>query len=228
MTYLHNAIPSNQNMAIMNAAVSQINKEGAAMDNTDLTARQQDIINEVERLVASGHQKEITTFFNSWASIPSKMGEWQFRVNFRRVDNAIVGRTVVALPLSFRTRTIFEKGCKATLIEKGFTKEDADRYYKFAWKKQYVWVDTVVSAVSEMIAAFRTTDVPQSYLETGDPRRLADSVKVPKNPFLVSHTHFMVAAEMAILVIDARNRDERDNIKVEGRQASSINDQATA
>ena len=228
MSYLQSAVPSKAPMALMHAAVSHFNKEGTDMEPSGLTARQQDIVQEIERLVETGQQKEITAFFDSWAVPPNRIGDWQFRTNHRRVDSAIVGRTVIALPLTVRARAIFEKGCLTTLARHGFTPDDAARYYKYAWKRQYVWVETVLIAVSEMIAAFRTTDVPASYLETGDPRRLADAVRVPKNPFLVAHNHFIIAAEMAILVIDARNREALDPPLVDRRQASSTNDQATA
>lgn len=228
MSHLQAAVPSKAPMALMHAAVNQFNKEGTVMEPSGLNARQQAIIQEIERLVETGQQKEVTTFFDNWAEIPPRLGDWQFRVNYRRVDNAVVGRTVVALPLTRAARMIFEQGCMTTLARHGFPPEDAARYYKYAWKRQYVWVETVLGAVSEMIAAFRTTDVPRSYLETGDPRRLADAVSVPKNPFLVAHNHFIVAAEMAILVIDARNREQAEYPLVDRRKATSDNDQATA
>lgn len=178
---------------------------------------------EIEQMVREGRQKDITAFFDKWKEVPSRIGDWDIRVNVRRVDNVAVGRTVVALPLSVRARGIFEQGCLATLKKAGYSDEDAARYYKAAWKKKYVWVDTVISAVKEMIDAFQNELVLTSYEAAGDPRRLAANTGVPRNPYLVSHAHFLVAVEMAKCVIKARLAGDEVKPRQDNPEPSSSN-----
>lgn len=163
---------------------------------------------EIDKMVQEGRQKDITAFFGSWTQVPSRIGDWEIRVNVRRQDNVPVSRTVVALPLTVRARGIFQQGCLATLKNAGFTPKDADRYYKHAWKKKYVWVDSVISAVKEMIDAFQNVSVLDSYEIAGDPRRLAATVMVPRNPYLTSHAHFLVAVDMARCIVKVRQDGE--------------------
>ncbi|BDD79483.1 hypothetical protein [Burkholderia phage FLC8] len=161
---------------------------------------------EIERIVSEGRQKDLVQFFHGWSRVPHRLGEWDLRVNIRKQDEKEVGRTIVAIPLSVRTRAIFEQGCLATLANAGYSVEDAKRYYKAAWKKKYVWVDSVIAATKEMIDAYQTTAPLESYEEAGDPRRLASTVSVPKNPYQTSHAHFLVAVDMAICIIKARQK----------------------
>lgn len=163
-------------------------------------------VTEIERIVSEGRQKDLVQFFHGWSRVPHRLGEWDLRVNIRKQDEKEVGRTIVAIPLSVRTRAIFEKGCLATLKAAGYSDEDAKRYYKAAWKKKYVWVDSVIIATKDMIDAYQTTAPLESYEEAGDPRRLASTVSVPKNPYLTSHAHFLVAVDMAICIIEARQK----------------------
>lgn len=161
---------------------------------------------EIERIVAEGRQKDLVQFFHGWSRVPHRLGEWELRVNIRKQDEKEVGRTIVAIPLSVRTREIFEQGCLTTLAAAGFNEEDAKRYYKSAWKMKYVWVDSVIAAVKEMIDAYQKTEPLENYEQAGDPRRLASTVSVPKNPYLTSHAHFLVAVEMAKRIIVARQK----------------------
>lgn len=163
------------------------------------------VIAQIEALVVSGRQKDITDFFSAWVDVPPRLGEWQLRVNYRRQDNKVVGRSIIATPLTVRSRNIFEKGNLANLISTGYSPSDAAFYYKAAWKKAYVWIDTVKEAVLEMILAFQTTTTLEAYRDAGDPRTLARRCAVPKNPFKTSHVHFLVAIEMAIGIINMRN-----------------------
>lgn len=172
-------------------------------DNT-LTTADQSAAAEIEKMVSEGRQKDITGFFSTWSNIPNRLGDWEIRVNTRRQDNEPVSRTVVALPLTVRARSAFEKGCLKTLENAGFTEEDAMRYYRSAWKKKYVWVDSVISAVKEMVDAFQNVSVLENYELSGDPRRLASTVSVPKNPYLTSHAHFLVAVDMSKCIIKLR------------------------
>jgi hypothetical protein len=57
-----------------------------------------------------------------------------------------------------------------------------------------------------MIDSYQTTAPLESYEEAGDPRRLASTVSVPKNPYMTSHSHFLVAVDMAICIIKARQK----------------------
>jgi hypothetical protein len=163
-------------------------------------------VSEIERIVREGRQKDLVVFFHGWNRVPHRLGEWELRVNIRKQDEKEVGRTIVAIPLSVRTRAVFEQGCLATLVNAGYTEDEAKRYYKAAWKKKYVWVDSVISATKEMIDAYQKTEPLENYELAGDPRRLASTVSVPKNPYLTSHAHFLVAVEMAKCIIVARNK----------------------
>jgi hypothetical protein len=178
---------------------------------------------EIEKMVREGRQNDITAFFDKWRDIPSRIGDWNLKVNVRRVDNVVVGRTIVALPLTVRTRAIFEQGRLTVLKAAGYTSEEAARYYKAAWKKQYVWVDTVIAAVKEMIDAFQNERVLTSYELAGDPRRLAANTGVPRNPYLVSHAHFLVAVEMAKCIIKARQAGEEVNAQQDKPEAATSN-----
>lgn len=163
-------------------------------------------IESIEKMVAEGRQGDLARFFSQWDNPPSRMGEWEIRVNVRSQDNTEVSRTVVALPLTVRARSVFEKGCIATLRAAGYTEAEAGWYYKAAWKKKYIWIDAVISATKDMIDAYQTTMPLDNYEKSGDPRRLAASVSVPKNPYLTSHAHFLVAVEMAKYIVKARIR----------------------
>lgn len=171
------------------------------------------MIAQIESLVGSGRQKDITDFFGTWSTIPPRLGEWQLRVNYRRQDNKVIGRSIIATPLTVRSREIFEKGNMANLISMGYSPADAALYYKAAWKKSYVWIETVKEAVLEMIQAFQTTTTLEAYRDSGDPRALARRAAVPKNPFRTSHTHFLVAIEMAIGIINMRNSASSNAVK---------------
>jgi hypothetical protein len=178
---------------------------------------------EIELMVSEGRQKDITQFFDKWKEVPKRVGDWDIRVNIRRIDNEPVSRTVVALPLTVRARTIFEKGCLATLKKAGYSDEDAARYYKAAWKKKYVWVDSVISAIKEMIDSFQNDLVLSSYEAAGDPRRLASNTGVPRNPYLVSHAHFLVAVEMAKCIINSRQAGEEVKAPKDKSQPNTSN-----
>lgn len=180
-------------------------------------------VKEIDRIVGEGRQKDLVNFFEGWSRVPRRLGEeWEIRVNERKRDDVVVGRTIVALPLTARARSVFEKGCLATLIAAGYSEDDARRYYKAAWKKKYVWVDSVIAATKEMIDAFQKTDPLENYAESGDPRRLAFEVSVPKNPYLTSHDHFLVAITMAKLIIEARQRETGG---VDQPQAVAVNEE---
>lgn len=161
---------------------------------------------EIERIVGEGRQKDLVQFFHGWSRVPHRLGEWELRVNIRKQDELEVGRTIVAIPLSVRTRAVFEKGCLATLLLAGYNEEDAKRYYKAAWKKKYVWVESVIAATKEMIDAYQKIEPLENYEAAGDPRNLARTVSVPKNPYQTSHAHFLVAVEMAKCIIIARQK----------------------
>lgn len=167
----------------------------------------------VENYVEEGRQKDLTDYFAKYKQVPSRVGDWELRVNVRHQDNVPVSRTVVAIPLSVPAREIFRKGCMATLQKAGFDEESAKLYYAAAWRKKYVWVDSVIAAVKEMIDELKNVSVLESFEQAGDPRRLASTVSVPKNPYLTSHAHFLVAVEMAKAIIAARQNgtDESDN-----------------
>ena len=165
-------------------------------------------VDEIESMVADGRQKDLADYFDKWPEIPARLGEWELRVNIRRQDNKDVGRTIVAIPLTVRARHVFEQGCLKVLERAGFSEGDAKRYYKAAWQKKYVWVDTVISAANEMVAAFHNTSVLEQYQQSSDPRRLAALAGVPKNPYQTGHFHFGVAVEMAKAVIQARQSGE--------------------
>lgn len=171
-----------------------------------VTTADEAAVAEIERIVGEGRQKDLTDFFHGWSRVPHRLGEWELRVNVRKQDDKEVGRTIVALPLTVRARGVFEQGCLATLANAGYSDDDAKRYYKAAWKKKYVWVDTVIAATKEMIDAYQTTAPLINYEEAGDPRRLASTVSVPKNPYTTSHAHFLVAVEMAKSIIVARQK----------------------
>lgn len=168
----------------------------------------QSVVATIDDLVIAGKQKEITVYFEKHDQVPARVGDWQLLVNIRRQDGSPTGRTVIAVPLSIRTRNIFKIGCLETLKAAGYSDEDAARYFSAAWRKKYVWVDAVISAVKEMIDAFQQDSVLVSYEMAGDPRRLANTMMVPKNPYQTSHAHFLVAVEMARLIIRNRNHGE--------------------
>lgn len=161
-------------------------------------------IGKIDQLVGDGRQKDLTMIFDTWSPVPTRMGDWELRVNVRRQDNVAVSRTIVAIPHTVRARKIFERGCLTTLKNAGYTDQEAASYYKAAWKKKYVWIESVYLATHEMIHAFQNTSVLDSYEKAGDPRRLAQSAGVPKNPYLTSHDHFLVAVNMAKCIILAR------------------------
>lgn len=175
-----------------------------------LTLKEQ-MLRDIEHLVVTGRQRELTAYFEGvdGKDIPINVGEWEIRVNVRRQDNIPVSRTVIAIPLTMRTRMTFERGCMAVLKEAGFSEQDAKLYYKAAWKKKYVWLDQVVSATAEMLAALNTTPVLDSYLSAPDPRALAHRMQLPKNPYRIAHTSFLVAVEMSRQVILARGNKTR-------------------
>lgn len=163
-------------------------------------------IESLEAMVGEGRQKDLATFFGNWRNPPPRMGEWEIRVNVRSQDGDEISRTVVALPLTVRARGIFESGCIAVLRKNGYTEDEAAWYYKSAWKKKYVWVDTVITATKEMIDAYQTVVPLENFEVNGDPRRLASMLGIPKNPYLTSHAHFLVAVSMAKAIIKYRNR----------------------
>lgn len=166
---------------------------------------EENMIAQIEALVVSGRQKDITDFFSGWNDVPVRVGEWKLSVNHRRQDNVIVSRTIVATPLTVRSRNIFERGSLANLVSMGFSPEDASFYYRAAYRKSYVWIDVVKEAVLEMINSFQTITTLESFQRAGDPRALAKRVAVPKNPYCIGHMQFLVAIEMAICVINSRN-----------------------
>lgn len=181
-------------------------------------------VKEIDRIVSEGRQKDLVNFFEGWSRVPNRLGEeWEIRVNERKRDDEVVGRMIVALPLTARARVVFEKGCIATLINAGFNEADALRYYKNAWKKKWVWVDSVIAATKEMIDAFQVTEPLKNYAEAGDPRRLAFEVSVPKNPYLTSHDHFLVAITMAKLIIEARQRESAETFV--SQEAVAVNEE---
>lgn len=174
--------------------------------NAEGLTNEQQILRDVETLVVAGRQHELVDYFKGVDAkdIPIRVGEWELRINVRRQDNVPVSRTIIALPLTVRTRATFERGCMAVLKNAGYSDEDAKRYYKAAWKKKYVWLEVVVKATLEMIEALNTTAVLDSYLAAPDARKLAHCMQVPKSPYRISHTSFLAAVEMARLVILAR------------------------
>lgn len=174
-----------------------------------ISPKEQQGILDVEKMVLEGRQRDLAEYFDNWVKIPNRLGEWNLRINVRTQDHVAVSRTIVALPLTVRTREIFEIGCLKTLENAGFSELDAKRYFKNAWKKKFVWVDGVISATLEMIEAFQNTSVLDSYEQSGDPRRLAATVTVPKNPYTISHTHFLVAVNMAKCVISVRQQSDQ-------------------
>jgi hypothetical protein len=177
-------------------------------DSSPQFTGEEGMIKKIDEFVEQGRQNDLTMYFTGWENVPQRVGDWSLRVNIRRQDGVPVARTIVAIPLSVRSRRIFEKGCLEVLRAAGFSDEDAKRYYKAAWKKKYCWVDSVISATKEMIDAFQVTNVLESFEESGDPRRLAAQVSVPKNPYLTSHAHFLVAVDLAICIIKARQAEE--------------------
>lgn len=175
-----------------------------AASKEPLSSADQVIVNEIDRLNIEGHRNDITQFFANWTEVPEVVGDWKLRVNVRMQDDVPVSRTVVALPLTPRTQKIFEKGCLAILINAGYSEDDAMRYYRVAWQKKYVWLDSVIAATKEMIDAFQTTAPLEKYELSRDPRLLAATVSVPKNPHLTMHTHFRAAIDMAKCIIASR------------------------
>lgn len=182
---------------------------------------------EIERMIAEGRQVDLVEFFEKWREVPKRIGEWDIRVNIRRLDNEPVSRTIVALPLTVRARGIFKKGCLVVLAKAGFSEEDAGFYFKRAWKKKYVWIDSVIAATKEMIDAFQNTSVLESYEAAGDPRRIASTVKVPANPYLCSHAQFLVAVDMAKCVIKDRN-DRQADVVVEQKVDAIVKQEMVA
>lgn len=196
-------------------------------DTTVSSSPENAAVVEIEQMIAEGRQGDLVKFFENWREVPTRLGDWELRVNIRRQDNAPVSRTIVALPLTVRARAVFKKGNLAVLAKAGFSEEDAGFYFKRAWKKKYVWVDSVIAAAKEMIDAFQNTSVLESYEAAGDPRRIASTVKVPANPYLCSHAHFLVAVDMAKCVIKDRN-DRQAGIVIEEKVESIVKQEMVA
>lgn len=175
-------------------------------------------IDQIEELVLAGRQKEICNLFADVKNPPARLGEWELRVNIRLLNSEPVGRTIHAIPLTVRTRMIFEEGSINRLKSLGYTDDEARCYYKYAWKKKYVWVEEVLTCVKEMIDSFHVENVLESYQAAGDPRRLANTTGVPANPYAISHSHFLVAIDMARRII--RQRRAKEEVAVPKTNAS--------
>lgn len=180
------------------------------------------LVDQIEKLVLDGNQKGLVTFFEDWPMPPARVGDWELRVNERLLDGVTAGRTIHAIPLSVRARAIFEEGNIKRLMDLGFKEDEAHLYYKHAFKKKYVWVDSVLTAVKEMINGFQNEKVLQSYEISGDPRRLAMTTGIPANPYATTHSHFLVAVEMARLMIQSRLRKELKDSRAQEQKAAAM------
>lgn len=180
------------------------------------------LVDQIEKLVLDGNQKGLATFFEDWPQPPARVGEWELRVNERLLDGVPAGRVIHAIPLSVRTRAIFEEGNIKRLIDLGFSESDAHLYYKHAFRKKYVWVDSVLTAVKEMLDGFHNETVLKSYEISGDPRRLASATGIPANPYATTHNHFLVATEMARLMIQSRQRKELKEARAQEQKAVAM------
>lgn len=195
----------------VNQSLNSVVSGGAVMSNRSKQRRHafrpnpdQLLLDRIEDLVLAGNQKDISVLFQNHREVPARLGEWELRVNIRLQDNVAVGRTIHAIPMTVRARTIFEEGSIVRLKSLGYTDVEARTYYKYAWRKKYVWTEAVLTCVKELIDSFQVENVLESYEVAGDPRRLAHSTGVPANPYTISHDHFLVAIEMARRIIRSR------------------------
>lgn len=188
--------------------VMMTNRTQQQSDEEAMPLAMQLLVEEVEKLVLDGNQNGIATFFADWPVPPTRVGDWELRVNVRRLDGVPTSRTIHALPLTLRAREIFEAGAVKRLTNLGYTPEEARTYLKLAFRKKYVWVESVLEAVKEMMNSFQGVTELNSYELAGDPRRLASTIGIPANPYKTTHSHFLVAIEMARLMIDARIRSK--------------------
>lgn len=179
-------------------------RQSARVDPKPVLMEDGTMASDIDTMVLEGRQRDLAKYFEGYDKVPERVLDWEIRTNVRKLDGVATGRSITAIPLTVRARNIFKAGCLATLRNAGYTEDEAQRYYQYAWRRKYVWVDAVIASVKEMIDAFQNDSVLLSYDQAGDPRRLAHSIMVPKNPYLTSHAHFLVAVGMARSIVRSR------------------------
>lgn len=164
-------------------------------------------VSSIDTLVRTGRQHELIDFFANHSHVPMRIADWSINVHCKLMNNQPIERKIVATPLSVRTRKLFKEGALVILKQHGYSDELAHRYYAKAWKKKYVWIPEVIDAVLEMVNAFANTTVLSSYEVAGDPRRTASMAGIPANPYLTTHSQFLVAVDMAKCILTPNHQE---------------------
>jgi len=163
-----------------------------------LTTNTIDLRNKIDDFVANGQQENIVNLFVGCNTIPFFIGDWNLKTNIKEIDKHVINKVVIALPKSTRASQLFEKGCKVKLKQRGFSDQEIDIYYKLAWKKKYVWLDSVIKCIADILKKKMSSEVIGNIMEQEDSRHFCMNLGIPDNPYICTESQFETVLRMAL------------------------------
>lgn len=169
-----------------------------------------EIGNRITECVRDGRQHDLIQIFPDAGTNapPERVGEWGLIViHGYHPETREPQVSVVAKPLSVRTRAYYEEGCVKFLMGKGFTEADAKDYYAVSRRVPNAWVDQVIELVHSVVAMKIDEDVLLAISKSSDPRAMARKIGVMPTVYNTTFKRFHAAMELLLKFYEKKNKD---------------------